>query len=451
MPLIGTSGALSVNKASTEGSGGFDAWMMQWETPTTNRLFYSVPHGRQIFSGASLTYFILTTDDSYGLPVISFARGSSSPAPGTTTGIYDNNNNIYTVGRVVKAGIDQAKFVSIQTITDSSGNVSFYRDNAVGTSSTQSSRVPYAVIADASDNYWVVGRINEIVAGVDHYKFYVSKFNGDTKISSVVLTQTKVPDYSSITGHPGHLFWTSDDYLLIGLESVNAGLTNNFLSIIKFDQNTNTIIWQRQFDLPTYAGGSTTLQDVFGNIFVTFGNNVTNETTVYKFDSTGSSICKMVFSYSSNTVTIDDSGNLYFYASDNVVGTDFYIIKLDAQAVTPSVLWCRKISSGFTYTLSWAVDHIYIGVAYTNGAGHSPALIKLPDSGAVPGSGSYVTPLGDTLTYTGAAAPPVTVTSFSDWYSGLFSVGAAVATTYVIASGTGAYSTPPTTLAVQLE
>lgn len=392
MPLIATSGSLAVSKSLDTHVDQPDSWMIEWTTPFVTGSDPTVPplltmRGTQLIADFHRWREVIF-DMAYGLPTVVFDQFISGVLYPTDPfychqSYVNSNNKIFTIGISYTGGPH-----NLYTIVDSTNATTKYEDYYASTI------LPETVLADSSDNFWV--------AYITQTGLDIGKYNAGTKLSAVKFTYTYP---STIDYHSVKMEWTSDGKILIALDG---------LYLIKYDQDTNTIVWQIYYLTGSGSHLTGLAQDTLGNIYVSCYN------VLLKFTSSGASVWRLPMTRIDNIKT-DDVGNLYisqFYSTSAPYSIRIY--KVDAESVTPSFTWVRSLtpikslSNSTSVTnqgaqLYWADNHYYVSGIMTPSAG---VIFRFPDSGAIPGTGSYISPSGATVTYTAITPPAFTKTFF---------------------------------------
>jgi hypothetical protein len=436
MPLISTTGALSVNKVGLGASNQY--WFLQWNDNTFAVEDIALDGSNQLFctggyqpSGFGFWINLKVNQDS-GLPIIIWQKRFSGFTNLSGVANYYNryNNTIYNVGELN----------AVQTADQSAGTIIYNRDGTIsgqyidnnqfyGASTTYPwIRNPDSVISDYTGDYWIAGIINEKPnSTTNRYLTYYSKFSGGTKIYGKVLIDATA--FPSGRNTPVRMQFTSAGDLLILFPIATASSSTDITTLININPVTNTINWQIKWARPT---GSTTYESVFtqdssGNIYIGFYvlSGATAGVYLQKYTSAGAAVWTRKLTNAVFITDIKTDLNGYIYLVLQTTGANNNtIIKIDGNY---NIQWQRIIttsSAGKSIGLAKIYcdkDNIYLlgGASLPSGsAGSSAVIIKLPNDGAIPGTGTYVVSAALTVTYTSSS-----VVSFISGTLGVTSTG----------------------------
>lgn len=470
MPLIGTSGALAINKTTSSLGGGY--WWQSWpwsggSLPTgyviTNFVLNdntSEIYPAGIYNTAGFGYtFITKTDTTYTLPTVQWQKIQTN-SDNTVSYLNQTTNNLYITTDLL---VGSNSVSTTMQIFDSTGNTlgAYIDDNEIGGGNTGT--YPYyrkatSVIFDTLGNYYVAGVVNQKPNPTTNYDvFYYTKFNGGTKISGKVI----VPTYTlarSLASIKTEFATGSTTNMIAGLYgSTFAGAYQCvFMSI---NLSTNTINWQYNIT----AGGSgpsfNFVQDNAGNIYILMQGNTTGPTTynpyLIKLNSSGIIVWQKKISVSGSTVTFKgdlttDGTNIFVGVNTSpVAGTrNNYLIEFNPSG---TIIWQKKLSNTSSADMAadttiWKNDILYISLF---GGPIKGAMMTLPADGSIPGTGTYSVTGTLTMTYQATSNVSVTTSSIAGSIS-VYSIGNATTTAYnatTISSNTAIATTTVTSLA----
>ncbi len=405
MPLISTSGALSINKVSL----GANYWYAQWNDTSFSIANISIDNSNQIYTAGYYQpsgfnrWVNLKLNQDGPLPVVSWQKtltGIGTNQTGVNVFFNTSNNKNYTIGTIGNFGDLDAGTV----ITDNAGTIlAQYADD--GTFFGGSSRSPDSIISDSSGNYWIAGNVNEKPSPTtDSYLVYYSKFDA----SNTKVVYKTLPCTGAVGGGGNTAimkFSTTGDILMLVYYSPFSGTP--IYTLASVNPTTNAITWQIRFDRPSGAStiSSKFTQDRFGDIYILIEVIGGASAGVYlqKYTSAGVAVWTRKITNATNIsgITTDYDGNVYM-ALLTGGGTGNYVLKIDGNY---NQIWQRKITatSGTLQIqdITWNKNNIYINGSATIpvGAGSSEFILKLPADGTIPGTGTYVVSTNVTFTY----------------------------------------------------
>jgi hypothetical protein len=397
MPLVGTSGSLSFNKSVI----GDDYWILQWNVAINAGLNIDLTYvsNKGIYFGGSTTNAatLCLLTQSFGNIGISSQNTFSYPLVFNFPGIdrlYYTNNKIYAIANQ-GAGSDYSMLLGIYDYPTSL--TSIYLDDGVISGASTSFpwfRAGHGLVVDNSNNTYVLGTVNEKPnSTTNNFQFFINKYNGATKVSSKILYNS----LSGFLGNTGSLNWTNDNKLLCGMDNAS------WFGITKYDPVTETIDYQYKIDTPAGSSGLRGFytKDSNDNVFVglvVFGGGAAGS-YIQKYNSSGTQIwSKKISTGTLYSLSCDNAG--YVYA---LIGTAAGngILKIDDTAAT--ITWQRNlgISSNFNAeSIDINGTSFYLrGSSRLTASTNSEAVIKLPNNGDIPGTGSYTLPSGYGITY----------------------------------------------------
>lgn len=445
MPLISTSGALSINKVALGLSNNY--WFIQWNDKSLSFESIAFDGSNQLFcTGVSPVGFwiSLKVNQDSGLPIVAWQRTFSGYTNLSGTFNYFNryNNLIYNVGQLyVSTSSDQ-----------SAGTIIYNRDGTVSGQYidnnqffSPSTTYPWfrradRVLSDSTGDYWIAGVVNEkINSTTNQFLTYYSKFSGGTKIYSKVLIDSI--SFGASRGTIVQMQFTNSGDLLI-LTEVNAvSPTQDILTLISINPVTNTINWQIKWAKPASATTFTSnyTQDNSGNIYISFRVSGGSSAGAYlqKYNSAGSLVWTRKENSGSLITNMATDANGYVYLIVLTAGVNNNnIIKIDGNY---NIQWQRRITTTSvgkniqTESIYCDKDNIYLlGTASipSGATGTSAFIMKLPNDGTIPSPGTYVVSAALTVTYTSSTTVSFIAGSPASAVSGTLSIANATVKAY---------------------
>ena len=417
MPLISTSGALSINKVALGASANY--WFLQWNDTyffvqsialdSSNQLFCT---GSYQVSGFDRWIQLKINQDS-GLPLITWQKTLTGYTIQGGYDIYFNRytNNLYTVGYLNNSSNSDQSAGTLINNRDGTILATYYDDNQFYGASTSYPwrRIGNSILSDSTGDYYIAGSINEKPnSTTNSYLPYYTKFSGGTKIYNKLL-----PDATTLatSGSSVQMEFTTSGNLLMLVATESQTASTNIITLINIDPATNTINWQNKWGYPIGATGfsGTFTQDNTGNIYVGFNVNSGATAGVYlqKYDSSGTLLWTRKINNGGTISQIVVDNNNYVYLAVLATGGANLnnIIKIDGNY---NIQWQRRLTTSSAgkniqiENIYWDKGNLYLegGASVPSGVTATSAFImKVPDTGTIPGTGTYVVSAALTVTY----------------------------------------------------
>jgi hypothetical protein len=422
MPVIGTSGSLSISKALTAaGNVPTENWIMQFNDAGYTFQNLITSNNNQILSAATYNnssdpnnatnankFYQIKINQANGLPNITSQTTSNGSKQLVTAGKTSVANNTYYYSfnfqNATGLGGNSSAGTIIATID---GDILYNYENTGNISATGSlnRRTQQAVIANSVNDYWITGIINQSSNAGNLYKIYLTNFNSNTKSTDVVFNES---GNGASTGSGSIIKYASDGNILIFTEYRRLQSYDNFFSLLKFNTSNNTVIWEQR-----YAAANT---QFFGGDFIDgndgyvyavynlgFNANATNQGLyLYKYQSNNGVLSSNVkYSNGSSFLnsTISKTNSNIIITLDNTANT--YILNVNDNG---NINWQRSISNTptvFSHTIK--SDDLYIAAQARqpngNATSRSSIFYKFPANGTILGNGVYSVHANLTINY----------------------------------------------------
>lgn len=455
MPILASMGALTYTKKGETGTiseywavrtGGLVSYSSNdIYADTSNQQFYTFGDNWNSMRIDGYNNPNITYNKTWDLTVATSSDGNKivyNPATNTITGIgegrmpYAPAFPYYSVSSGMITLIDPSTY-------DTTTYYSYPQYGAPPTGSSDLYKYFQDAIVDSENNYYIVGTDTEYYGGsqwMNHvYLWKVS--SGITTLASTRMGDTFTGYFSNAYTYapvPAVTLDSSDNPIMSydwrestsgsNLSKIVLRKLTKTVTVIGGFYNGQATLWTTGLipagtERVTCTGITT---DSTGNIYAIYPVSTAAKTYIVKYNSTGTVIWQKSVNTPLTDIKLKNDTEIYIAGWSNASTiTNIYFAKIDD---TGALQFQRQFTNSFynrKATIKLIDGNAYIGCTYWNAGTTNytqPTLIKVPDDGTIPGSGSYTFSDGDTFGYQ-TANRTFTTTSMSTWSPSTTTVG----------------------------
>lgn len=419
MPIIGSSGALSVIKNAAIGVNNY--WLIEFNSNAIATANFIIGNSNDVYLvgrkdiGPDVTWFNAKITQDFGTPTLNWENNLSGPNDfnyGYTNFFDSATNQLYTAGYNSIAGADTTDG-TIAIVSPDNIIINQYVDYSNVTPGRSSTnpwlRVPTNILTASNGSFWTTGALNDKPNNTtNRYRVYLTNSTGNVKNRQIVFTDSTIGTQGIIND----FLYDNSGNLLININYPGFTLNQSFVSLVNYDVANNAINWEYRLQQATTA---TRIRSSFtktpdGNIFVLYTRpfNLTNTGFYfYKFASTGTVTWSRKINITGATtfgqgyLTYDNNNNIYVLLPTGPTVNTTYMIKFDTNY---NIIW-QRVLTGISDcgTIKWNKNNLYIQCLGNNS---KSVVIKLPDDGTL--TGTYTIPSSTSLTYSVTTAASTT-------------------------------------------